>query len=119
MGLKTTNYEIKELGITLPEAYAILKKLRIDKNEAIAKLAVQSTREKALALAPIYTESIRFTIDRNENPYVTAYRLAKGQREMEGYNPESMRYEPMLVNMPFYGWEDDVETDKQERTGNE
>ena len=30
MGLKTTNYEVKKLGITLPVAYAIIKKKTIE-----------------------------------------------------------------------------------------
>lgn len=27
MGLKKTNYEVKDLGITLPTAYAVVRKL--------------------------------------------------------------------------------------------
>lgn len=29
MGLKTTNYEVKKLGITLPEAYAVIGKVEL------------------------------------------------------------------------------------------
>ena len=32
MGLKTTNYEVKNFGITIPEAYARLTNISIDIN---------------------------------------------------------------------------------------
>ena len=108
MGLKTTNYEVKELGITLPVAYAYIRKLHIDGSNGVAEFVVQSTRETAQALYPIKTIKVDFTVNRNENPYITAYQKAKGQREILQLNEEANKMEKVLVGEVFYGWEDDI-----------
>jgi hypothetical protein len=108
MGLKTTNYEVKELGITLPVAYAYIKKLYIDGTQGVAEFAIQSTRETVQVLSPIKTIRFGFTVNRNENPYVTAYQKAKGQRETLQLNEEAHRMEKVLVGEVFYGWQDDI-----------
>ena len=78
MGLKKENYEIKELGLTLPAAYAIIHRLEIDGNNGIAEFYIQSSpRENAVNLKPLKREFIRFKVDRNENPFITAYKEAK------------------------------------------
>lgn len=108
MGLKTTNYEVKKLGITLPVAYAIIKNLRINGNEGTAEFAVQSTRDTATSLSPIETVKVNFIVNRNENPFVTAYEKAKSQKEVTQWNEETHKIETVLVGEPFYGWEDDI-----------
>lgn len=113
MGLKTTNYEIKELGITLPEAYAILKNLRITGERATAEFAVQSTRENALTMKPLVTKRISFDINRNENPLAAAYIIATGQKEVERFNLVTHKYESTVMNMPFYGWTNDIVTEAE------
>ena len=108
MGLKTTNYEVKKLGIVLPQAYAIIKNLRIDGNNGTAEFAVQSTRDTATSLSPIETVKVSFEVNRNENPYITAYEKAKSQREERQWNEETHKIETVLVGEHFYGWEDDI-----------
>jgi hypothetical protein len=108
MGLKTTNYEIKKLGVTLPNAYAMVKKLMIDGTSGYAEFVIQSTRDKSVNLSPIDTVRVDFVVDRNESPYVTAYRVAKGQKIVKQLNRETHEYEDTVVNMPFHGWEDDI-----------
>lgn len=108
MGLKKTNYEIKELGITLPEAYAMVKDLEIKGTEAVAKIAVQQSRDFAMSKTPIASATVRFTVNRNENPYETAYKIAKGTTTARRYNPKTKLVELAEVPMPFNGWEDDI-----------
>lgn len=109
MGLKKSNYEIKELGITLPEAYAMVKDLEIRGTQAVAKIVVQQSRDFALNKTPIATATVRFTVNRNENPYETAYKIAKGTVTTKDFNPETNQVEEVVKPMPFYGWEDDIQ----------
>lgn len=113
MGLKTTNYEVKKLGITLPEAYAIVKDLTVRGKSGVAIIAVQSSREncekvvegKMQALEEV---RIDFTVNRDANDRVTAYEKAKSQQEGKRWNAEMKKSEPVLINEPFYGWDNDI-----------
>ena len=62
MGLKTTNYEIKDFGITLPKAYARLTNISIDLNgEAYGIFEIHQNRNdiiKSQALERIHINSI-------------------------------------------------------------
>lgn len=93
MGLVTKNYYVENLGLEIPEAYAVIKYININRKKCIAKFAVQQTREKALNISPIQTEILEFNIVDEENPYTTAYTLAKEEGQ------------------PFYGWDDDIVTE--------
>lgn len=108
MGLKTTNYTVKKLGITLPKAYAIIKNLRIDGKSAVAEFAVQITRDNSMFMQPIETAKIYFEVDRNESPYITAYRKAKESREVLAPNPLTGKLENTIEYGIFHGWEDDI-----------
>lgn len=104
MGLKTKNYTIPALGLTLPEAYAIIKNIHIEGEHGNAELVVQASRENALNLEPINRVYIPFRVNRNENPYKTAYAAAKGVKIFH------VRGKTLEEPMPFNGWEDDVQT---------
>ena len=108
MGLKKQNYEIKELGMTLPEAYAMVKDLEIRGTQAVAKIVVQQSRDFAMSKSPIASATVRFAVNRNENPYETAYKVAKGTRIEQRFNEETHKYEDIEIPMPFFGWEDDI-----------
>ena len=109
MGLKTTNYEIKEFGITIPQAYAIIKNLYIKGGYARADFVVQADRTATSNKEPLQTVKIEFTLDRNESPFITAYKYAKGQHYEVVRNEETEKYEKVLVNNSvFYGGEDDI-----------
>lgn len=90
MGVKTKNYEAKSMGITLPEAYAIIQGIQIERNSAVATFAIQCTRDNALGKTPIEVKKMHFAVNRNENPFVTAYKLAKAEGGI------------------FAGWQDDI-----------
>ena len=109
MGLKKTNYEIKSLGITLPEAYAIVKNLVINGESARADFAVQASRESASNLKPLEVKTLHFKVDRNTNPYVTAYLESKKPKIVDGvWNEQSKTYETAVQAGIFTGWEDDL-----------
>ena len=44
MGLKKTNYEVKDLGITLPIAYAVIRKLDRRGDRGYAELWIHNSR---------------------------------------------------------------------------
>lgn len=105
MGLIKNNYEFK--GIVIPAAYAIAQ---VDTNRNTATFYVGANRESAIK-QPIEVVKMSCCFDRNENPFVTAYKLAKGQYEEVQFNEETGHYEKVTVNQPFYGWDDDIVTE--------
>lgn len=112
MGLKKENYEIKELGLTLPAAYAIIHRLEIDGNNGIAEIYIQSSpRENAVTLKPLKREFIRFKVDRNENPFITAYKEAKKITIQTVVNKDGEE-EKVEFKAPFADWTDDIVQEK-------
>ena len=110
MGLKTNNYRIEKLGITLTEAYAVLKKITAERGNGIAVFAVSTNRDNAIDKAAIEERKIQFTYDiEKDNMVIKAYEAAKGQKTVREYNPETGQEEDITINMPFYGWTDDLE----------
>ena len=89
MGLKTTNYEIKDLGITVPTAYAQVTSLFVDKDSnAYADFSIQQNREDIGNKEAFATESINCVIDKTQPIYTQVYNKAK--------------------TTIFEGWEDDI-----------
>ena len=108
MGLVKNNHEVKGLGITLPTAYAYLKNLKIDGETAIAEFYIQASRENAKNLEPLEKKTLRFKVDRNKNPYETAYIESKKQVEKEQPNSVTGEVEKVLIDGIFTGWVDDI-----------
>lgn len=109
MGLKTTNYELTNLGLTLPEAYAIIHELRVCGNRGSAVFHIQSApRDKALELNPFKTIIVNFDWTRETNPLTAAYKEAKAMHYKKVWNETERRYEDVENPMPFYGWQDDI-----------
>lgn len=76
MGLKKTNYEIKDLGITLPMAYAVVRKLDRYGDSGYAELWVHNSRENALNKNYLERHSVSFKTVDGKNPYEAAYEKA-------------------------------------------
>lgn len=115
MGLKKSNYTVKELGITVNEAYAIIHALSVRGNRGSAEFYIQGSRENAFNLKPLERKFLDFTVNRNENPYTTAYTVAKGVIKEEVVKINEETGEPYndieTTENIFYGWEDDILTD--------
>jgi hypothetical protein len=113
MGLKTTNYEIKKLGITLPNAYAMVKDLVVQGKTGYANIIVQSSRENAYKVLDGRMQALEevrvdFTVSRDTNDRATAYAEAKKETIEKRYNMQYKMFEHIPVQMPFFGWEDDI-----------
>ena len=129
MALKKTNYELKELGIVLPEAYAFIHRIecdryaetvesevngevttqQVDKLKGVAEFYVQNApRESAMGLKPFERHIVHFTCKANENPMAAAYIEAKGTHIVKEYNPETREYEDVEKPNIFNRWEDDI-----------
>ena len=110
MGFKTTNYEVKDLGDVLPQAYARIVKLTVEDDRATAKFVIQKNREFTQHKKPyevVVVENIPIT-NKKENPFTTAYNYAKGQHNEYPLNEKTNQVEKVLVNNSiFYGWQDD------------
>lgn len=78
MGLKTTNYEVKDLGIILPEAYAQIVNISTSiSGEAVARIAISKSREDIQKLTPVSVEIITSNIDKDSPIYEQMYVVAK------------------------------------------
>ena len=129
MALKKTNYEVKEMGLTLTEAYAFIHRIecdryaetvktevngelttqQVDKLKGVAEFYVQNApRESAMGLKPFERHIVHFTCKANENPMAAAYIEAKGTHTVKEYNPETREYEDVEKPNLFNGWEDDI-----------
>lgn len=103
MGLKKTNYEVRDYGITLPEAYAVITNMSIRGDEGRAEFSIQATRDSAFNLLSYERRVIDFKYtDRTKNPYVVAYQAAKETRTGNEFGVEKE------YQMPFHDWEDDI-----------
>lgn len=108
MGLKTTNYKVKDLGITLPTAYAIIKEFSISNDDwCNAIFVIQSDRDNTSKLRPFEVITFNFKWDRKSNPIEKAYNLAKSKIKDYQYNDEKGVHEEIEREMPLYGWVDD------------
>lgn len=108
MGLKTTNYEVKSKGLTLPEAYALVKELRVNGAYADATFAIQTSRENALKREPLETKIVSFEVDRTQNLWAQAYEKATETIVHKSINPETNEEVGYPVKMPFAEWENDL-----------
>lgn len=88
MGLYKKNYEVKDLGITLPEAFAIVRKIDRKGNTGVAELWVHVSRENAKTLLPLERKTVPFTCADGDNPYEAAYNAAVERKEREYYTTE-------------------------------
>lgn len=89
MGLKTHNYHVDYINVTLPAAYAQLTHVSIDFNGyASAIFAIQQNREMILTNDAIEEKHIECLIDKEQPIYGQLYTKAKEEL--------------------FDGWEDDI-----------
>ena len=129
MALKKTNYELKELGIVLPKAYAFIHRIdcdrctetvteevngkvssrQVDKFKGVAEFYVQNApRENAMGLKPFERHVVHFTCNADENPVAAAYIEAKGTHIVAEYNSTTNQYVEVEKPNIFNGWEDDI-----------
>lgn len=104
MGLYKKNYEVKDLGITLPEAFAIVRKIDRKGNKGMAELWVHSSRENAKTLQFLERKLVPFKCNDGDNPYEAAYTAAVTPEERKRYT-----YKTELVKEWVDGEEKEVE----------
>ncbi len=109
MGLKTTNFEIKNLGLPLPEAYCILHKLQQNRDQVTATFAIQSTREKAQKLDPLATIDVSFKWDRQADIAKAAYAELKRSKTIKRYDNDKKTVVDVEIPSVFASWADDVQ----------
>lgn len=104
MGLYKKNYEVKDLGITLPEAFAIVRKIDRQGDKGMAELWVHSSRENAKTLQFLERKLVPFKCNDGDNPYEAAYTTAVTPEERTRYT-----YKTELVKEWVDGEEKEVE----------
>jgi len=108
MGLKTNNYVSKSTGIVLPEAYAGLTNLIVEKDNRVrAIFGIQSSRTCLSQYTPIDTYEINFEWDRKTDPAVMAYEQAKTEIKNITKVDETTGEEIPTIELGLlYDWED-------------
>lgn len=90
MGLYKKNYEVKELGITLPEAFAIVRKIEREGSGGMAELWVHASRENAKMLKFLERKLVPFTCADGDNPYEAAYSAAVAPHEIKTHKQKKV-----------------------------
>ena len=89
MGLKTKNYEVKDFGITISEAYARLTNININVDgEAFGVFEIHQTREDLIENNPLERIHVNYIIDKDLPIHNQIY--VKAKEEL------------------FIDWEDDI-----------
>lgn len=111
MGLIKKGYVLKNLNNTvLAEAYAAIKAISINDGRGEALFTISDRRENAIKGIGYETVRVRFTPDRNESPYITAYKTAKAVTSYDIINSDTGEKTPVTEpNSIFTDWEDDIE----------
>lgn len=105
MGLYKKNYEVKDLGITLPEAFAIVRKIDRQGDKGMAELWVHSSRENAKKLQFLERKLVPFKCNDRDNPYEAAYTAAVTPEERT-----RTVFEKAIKKVTVDGVEQEVET---------
>lgn len=108
MGLKTTNYVSKKLGITLPSAYALVTELKMSGGYGTAEFSIQTSRDAAINLPAIEKVKIDFAVDRNESLMKTAYKKATEKYISKHIDPVTGEEVTIETGMFFKDWTDDL-----------
>ena len=83
MGLKTTNYQIKEKGITIDTAYAKIGSIFVKGNRATANFDIQQSREQTESLEALDIVSVSCVIDKEKPLHEKMYLNAKEEIFMD------------------------------------
>lgn len=123
MGFKKQGYVLKNLNNTvLAEAYAAIKAVNINNGRGEALFIISDKRENALKGIGYETIRVKFTPNRNESPFITAYKAAKSEKVYtipDKTGEEKTVREPVSI---FRDWVDDIPdgavSDEEESAGN-
>lgn len=108
MGLKKDYYYSKNLGVQMQTAYAILKDLVLNGNNARAIFIIQSSRENTKSLKPIDKVEVNFEWDRKSDLAKMAYETAKTQKGKEYVFDETTGNSTEIETYgTLFGWQDD------------
>lgn len=112
MGLKTTNYICKRTNLTLPTAYAVIKRVNVDDGDGFVEMAIQTDREAAFKYEPIELVRVHVNgLDRSKNLYEEIYKYVKGYYETPLWDNDQRRMTVKKFPREFAGWEDDIVTE--------
>lgn len=111
MGFTKKGYVLKNLNNTvLAKAYAAIKAISINDGRGEALFTISDRRENAIKGVGYETVRVKFTPDRNESPYITAYKAAKALKSYDIINSDTGEKTPVTEpNSIFTEWEDDIE----------
>lgn len=78
MGLKTKDYMVADLGITVPEAYGRIVSLIVGLDgKACGVFEIQQSRERITQNRPLATEVVECVVDKDKPVFAQVYSAAK------------------------------------------
>ena len=98
MGLKTTNYTVESLGITVPEAYAKINNVSIKEFKELVK----AYNEAGIAMAQFYIQQSR------EDMSLRPFKIENFRVEINKDLPIFSQLYVASKETLFEGWEDDI-----------
>lgn len=110
MGLKTTNYFVKNLGISLPNAYAKIRTLVLENDGTVrATFGIQQSRELLDSYSPIEIVSVQTknVWDRKTPLEKVAYEAVKQETYKSKDEYSEIEIEKTDFNALF-GWDNDI-----------
>lgn len=110
MGLKTTNFYLEERKETLPEAYALIRSISVDKTgHGVAIVAIDRSRDlaKDASVRPLAEIEVHFITNR-KNDREVVYKKISTPYMVKKFNKETKKVEEVEVYPMFYGWDNDI-----------
>ena len=109
MGMKTKNLKINELGIELPEAYAIANDIEIHGTTGVVTFNIQTSRENTFFKKPIKQVRVQLKgINRDEPLLPQIYVQAKRKQRIQKWDRETGKACYVEVDSYFTKWDDDI-----------
>ena len=100
--LRNQNYLDKRTGLYL----SVVALAQVDTIKGQATFLIGTSRDAIKNGNVIEKVKIDIEYDRNRNPFEQGYETAKGQKLEKVWSEEKGAIEEILVNQPFYGWQD-------------
>ena len=111
MGFSKKDYEIEKKGISLSEAYAVVKNITINGEHVKAEFAINISRNNALLCEPIDVKTISLKYDRTKDILPQIYAAAKTDKTVK-VTEIGEDGKPYIVDKtiksPFSDWQDDI-----------
>lgn len=111
MGFQKNDYQIQKKGISLSQAYAVVKNITINGEHVKAEFAINVSRNNALNCEPIDVKTISLKYDRAKDLLPQIYAAAKTDKTVKDFEigeDGKPHIVDKTIKAPFSDWDDDI-----------